>query len=69
MTGFANLCVLATSALAVAGCVSRPVAGVYDVRAFGATGDGVTKDTAAIQAAIDAAGSAGGGEVRVPAGT
>ena len=68
MTGLANLCVLATSALAVAGCVSRPATGVYDVRAFGATGDGVTKDTAAIQAAIDAAGAAGGGEVRVPAG-
>ena len=42
--------------------------GVYDVRAFGATGDGTTLDTAAVNAAISAAASAGGGEVRFPAG-
>ncbi len=41
----------------------------YDVRAFGAVGDGVTNDTAAIQAAIDAAGRAGRGVVFMPAGT
>ena len=27
---------------------------IYDVRSFGAEGDGITKDTAAIQQAIDA---------------
>ena len=43
--------------------------GVYDVRTFGAKGDGKTKDTAAIQAAIDAASAAGGGEVFLGAGT
>ncbi|MEU2797421.1 glycosyl hydrolase family 28-related protein [Streptomyces sp. NPDC007117] len=35
---------------------------------FGATGDGVTDDAPAIQAAIDAASEAGGGTLYVPAG-
>lgn len=42
---------------------------VYNIRNFGAIGDGVANDTAAIQAAIDAAHAAGGGEVYIPAGT
>jgi len=41
----------------------------FDVRSFGATGDGQTLDTDAINQAIDAASTAGGGTVRVPAGT
>jgi hypothetical protein len=39
----------------------------YDVRAFGAVGDGVHLDTPHIQAAIDAAVAAGGGIVLLPA--
>jgi polygalacturonase len=42
---------------------------VYDVRAFGARGDGTTPDTAAINKAIEAAAAAGGGTVNFPAGT
>jgi len=42
--------------------------GWFDVRMFGAKGDGVTDDTAAVQAAVDAAVSLGGGTVYVPAG-
>ena len=42
--------------------------GAFDVRDFGAKGDGVAKDTAAIQHAIDAAHAAGGGCVVVPKG-
>ncbi len=41
---------------------------VFDVRAYGAAGDGKTVDTSAINRAIDAAAAAGGGTVYFPAG-
>jgi polygalacturonase len=41
----------------------------YDVRSYGATGDGVSNDAPAINKAIDAAGAAGGGTVEFAAGT
>lgn len=40
-----------------------------NVRDFGAAGNRVTKDTAAIQQAVDRCGVLGGGEVLFPAGT
>ncbi len=40
--------------------------GTFDITAYGAVGDGATDNTAAIQAAVNAATAAGGGTVELP---
>ena len=68
---------LATAALATfpyqsAGSLasaSAPIGAIYDIKTFGATGDGATLNTEAVQSAIDQCHQEGGGTVLVPRGT
>ncbi len=54
--------------LFTAGLAAAEPASVFDVKAFGATGNGHTLDTPAIQKAIEACATAGGGVVYFPTG-
>ena len=58
-----------TTSTTTASTTTTTVAGVYNVMAYGAKGDGVADDAPAIQNAVNAAKSAGGGVVYLPAGT
>ncbi|MEO6528679.1 MAG: glycosyl hydrolase family 28-related protein [Gemmatimonadaceae bacterium] len=72
LTLLATFVVAITSASARAQSSAAPVpigGRQYDVRAFGAKGDGVTIDSDAINRAIVAAAAAGGGTVYFPGGT
>jgi polygalacturonase len=65
--GFAGGAVvgLPESTIAESAAGSKPL---YDVRAFGAKGDGKSVDTQAINRAIEAVAAAGGGTIHFPAG-
>src|SRR2546426_7593231 len=66
---FAFACAFVSSTrLQVALATLATDAPVYNVKAFGATGDNKTLDTSAINKAIDTAAAAGGGTVYFPAG-
>jgi polygalacturonase len=65
----AALPALSLSAAAKERGSSAAAEGVFDIRKYGATGDGKTVDTPAINRAIEAAAAAGGGMVLFPPGT
>ena len=61
---------LATTGIGIAAAAPAHAAtAVFNVRSYGATGNGSTIDTPAVNKAIAAASAAGGGEVLFPAGT
>lgn len=69
--GLTEFILLLTLLAGLTGCVSHPGKGhgVYNVRQFGAVGDGHHLDSPAINRAIAACGAHGGGTVCVPPGT
>ena len=60
---------LLTTCLVSAGAATTTVNSIYNVRDYGANGDGKTLDSPAINAAIEAATASGGGQVVLSAGT
>ena len=66
--GVAVLPKIPTVAAQDAAKMGRPGDRRFDVRSFGATGDGKTLDTPAINRAIEEAANSGGGTVYIPAG-
>jgi polygalacturonase len=60
---------LAVPGMGVAMLGGWPAQNEFDVRSYGAVGDGITLDTAAVNRAIAAAAGAGGGVVRFSRGT
>src|ERR1035438_1886157 len=70
-TGSLGMAAAAIPAVSLAAAKEKAAAsssGIFDVRSFGATGDGKTLDTNAVNHAIEAAEAAGGGVVLFPPG-
>ncbi|MBB6144077.1 hypothetical protein HNQ77_002029 [Silvibacterium bohemicum] len=65
----AGAALAAESLLSPARSFAQRAGHTVNPRSFGAKGDGQTKDTAALQQAIDSCAAAGGGTVLIPAGT
>jgi len=68
MVGLPMLDSLAKAQSFVAPALPEIPGKVFNITSYGAVGDGVATNTAAIQSAINAASGAGGGTVEVPAG-
>ena len=55
--------------MSAGGFNAKKILGIYSIKQYGALGDGIADDTAAIQATIDAVEAMGEGVVFIPAGT
>ncbi len=66
---FCRFAILSVSAGGILNAAELPAKNNFNVRDFGAIGDGKNLDSPSINKAIDAAVAAGGGTVLVPAGT
>ena len=67
--GAAASAIPAVSLAAEAARTGKDSNGIFNVRTYGAAGDGKTLDTAAVNRAMEAAASSGGGVVLFPAGS
>ncbi|MBN2130580.1 MAG: right-handed parallel beta-helix repeat-containing protein [Sedimentisphaerales bacterium] len=65
---FKVLALLSLGVLPTLQAQTNPASASYNIRDYGAQGDGVTKDTVAFQKALDTCAVSGGGKVIVPAG-
>ncbi|HOZ48434.1 MAG TPA: glycoside hydrolase family 28 protein [Candidatus Hydrogenedentes bacterium] len=68
-TSYVGAALLLTLAAGLSANADTPPTAAYNVRTYGTKGDGETLDTKAIQNAVDACHTNGGGTVHVPAGT